>query len=1033
MAVDVSTIALAIDSTSVVQAKSDLDNFAPSAAAVEKATDRVTTSNQGMSASFGAAANSATRARGEMSDAAAKYIAALEKEIATFGATRAEIERLETASLGFSKAERDKAAALGATIDAMHREEEAAKMLAAQQDRNAASAAAFIARLQEQTAVQGLSKTELLAYQAAQLGITKEAAPLIAGLGEAGKEMEHLGFRTARSKTELLVLAHELSQGNFKRFGGSLMVLGEQTGIMGLAFSAAGIAILGSVGAMAAFAFAAIKGASEQETLRKSLILTGDAAGITQDRFQEMARTIAASTDTGVRSAQASLQALVSSGRFGSAALTATATAAQLFEHATGEAGDKVIAKFEKMADGVARWAQSSNEQYHYLTAAQLEQIKTLEDQGRTQEAMVMTMDALADHVRGTTHDLGYMASAWNKVTTSISDATAKMLAWGKAQTIGDAIKTAQNDLDRLKAAQNGTGYAGLRETINAGLTGDFGPQIAAQQALLDRLKESAATQTFVAGVAERSAQTEQAKSEFIKLQNENLSKQEKLKKEIEKIDAIGAASGASPESIKALEDAARAKSAGNHKARVPTYHAGNPEDLDLQAAQKAIAEEAALYATRDKMLTTYHSARIIDDTTYYAGRQTAQDLYLEKTKEGYAKEFALLQSRVDGAKDGAERIKYQKQLVDAQAQYNKLLEGIASTGAIDAITRIGNAQKEAAKQADAAAKELQKKIDAQQKAVDADQKAIDQQGMTKHQIEALKISRLEDAAATDAQTLATAVKNGASDKEIEQLTKLLALDQKDIDLKKQNLDASTKFATGAQAALSKYQDSAASTAAYTEKAISGSFSRLEDAIVNFTKTGKLNLGSLFQFMADEFIRQQARILIAQAAGGGSGGSGGGGIFGAVLGAVGKYFGGGSTGLTTSQYSTSGFATGTNPNYGNEGINFGGPRAGGGSVSAGTAYLVGEKGPEILRMGSQGGHITPNDKISGGGSSSVTLNVINNGPPVKATQSQRETSQGSVIDLVIEAVAHDMASGGKIHDATQRRFQLNPGGSTPRY
>jgi len=63
----------------------------------------------------------------------------------------------------------------------------------------------------------------------------------------------------------------------------------------------------------------------------------------------------------------------------------------------------------------------------------------------------------------------------------------------------------------------------------------------------------------------------------------------------------------------------------------------------------------------------------------------------------------------------------------------------------------------------------------------------------------------------------------------------------------------------------------------------------------------------------------------------------------------------------------------------------------------------------------------------------VTLNVINNGAPVKAQSSQRETPEGTIIDLVLDAVASDMASGGRVHDATQRRFGLNPGGTTPRY
>ena len=46
-------------------------------------------------------------------------------------------------------------------------------------------------------------------------------------------------------------------------------------------------------------------------------------------------------------------------------------------------------------------------------------------------------------------------------------------------------------------------------------------------------------------------------------------------------------------------------------------------------------------------------------------------------------------------------------------------------------------------------------------------------------------------------------------------------------------------------------------------------------------------------------------------------------------------------------------------------------KATGGPVSAGGSYLVGERGPEILNMGSQGGHITPNNQLGG------TTNVYN--------------------------------------------------------
>jgi hypothetical protein len=44
-----------------------------------------------------------------------------------------------------------------------------------------------------------------------------------------------------------------------------------------------------------------------------------------------------------------------------------------------------------------------------------------------------------------------------------------------------------------------------------------------------------------------------------------------------------------------------------------------------------------------------------------------------------------------------------------------------------------------------------------------------------------------------------------------------------------------------------------------------------------------------------------------------------------------------------------------------------GMRAAGGPVLPGRNYLVGEKGPELLSMGSQGGYVTPNHRLGGGG------------------------------------------------------------------
>jgi hypothetical protein len=52
---------------------------------------------------------------------------------------------------------------------------------------------------------------------------------------------------------------------------------------------------------------------------------------------------------------------------------------------------------------------------------------------------------------------------------------------------------------------------------------------------------------------------------------------------------------------------------------------------------------------------------------------------------------------------------------------------------------------------------------------------------------------------------------------------------------------------------------------------------------------------------------------------------------------------------------------------------FDGPKASGGPVRPNSLYVVGERGPEILRMGSQGGTIIPNNQLGG---SSITIGSV---------------------------------------------------------
>ena len=84
---------------------------------------------------------------------------------------------------------------------------------------------------------------------------------------------------------------------------------------------------------------------------------------------------------------------------------------------------------------------------------------------------------------------------------------------------------------------------------------------------------------------------------------------------------------------------------------------------------------------------------------------------------------------------------------------------------------------------------------------------------------------------------------------------------------------------------------------------------------------------------------------------------------------------------------------------------FGGKKERGGRVSAGGAFVVGERGPEILQMGSKGGNIIPNSAIGKGGGTTtnlVTVNVDASGSSVSGNTADAN-QLGQVIGAAVQA------------------------------
>ena len=79
-----------------------------------------------------------------------------------------------------------------------------------------------------------------------------------------------------------------------------------------------------------------------------------------------------------------------------------------------------------------------------------------------------------------------------------------------------------------------------------------------------------------------------------------------------------------------------------------------------------------------------------------------------------------------------------------------------------------------------------------------------------------------------------------------------------------------------------------------------------------------------------------------------------------------------------------------------------GKRANGGPVSAGGAFVVGEKGPEILQMGSRGGNIIPNNQLGGSTTNIVNVSVDASGSSVEGNE-QGGRELGLVLSAAIES------------------------------
>lgn len=897
---------------------------------------------------------------------------------------------------------------------------------------------AYVASLQRQLDTFGMTGSQIQQYEAKLKGVTDAANPLIARLqamrdaqsafnvqanattSNLARSFEdtttaagHASGATSGITRELIVLGHEASQGNFTRLGGSLLVIAEYSKTAQAVIASMAGPVGAVVALLALFAVEAIRGAHELDTLNKSLLITGNYAGQTSSSFNDMVKAVAASSNSGFGAARDALQGLISTGQVGPKVLQQMAVAVDLVAQKTGKATEEVVADFATLTAAPAKWADEHNKAWNFISATQYAYIKNLDETGNKEQAALLTLKALTDHAGGKgATDVGVLAQAWKTFTLGLDVAAAKMKGLFSPDTAADAVDKAQARLQQLLDLQKDGSAAG---PVSGANLDKLNAQIAAQRAYLGSLQDVYSQQQKSAN--DKSAD-EASQKEAINAKN----RLDELDKRTKGVDLLKRALAdlhrdqdnwnkankdnpdlqLTPERMKAQEDQVRKDSMpkpDNSQSKLETAFTREMNSLGEQGAKLAsqadsiakygkaldgtTAETEAFNIAQGKLLGTNGAALTQSQKMALLAQAAQNDAQREVNTAAAASSAIGEKVRAMNAEANARALSARDMFI-AQQLADKELDNLKKTpSAYAAATAAISA---------AAGKLFDEKT--VKPAFDQWDKSItDSIAKMAEETDSLTVSdvqRKKNIADLQLEAQYRALVLKFPEQQIPLEAKLSEAISKTNDEIERGNTVAKSFNTGAQSAFQKYQDGAANSAKYAEDFVGGSLSRIEDALVSFANTGKLSFSSLFQFMADEFIRQQARMLISSAT------TGSGGFFGSLL----QAFGFGGTGLSTSQYSTSGFATGTNPNYGNEG-GFSAPAivgtdAAGGPVDPGSAYLVGERGPEVLQMGNSGGKIIPNGGGGSNGGGAIHFhNVYNIGQGVSRAEVVQAVQAGN--------------------------------------
>ena len=374
--------------------------------------------------------------------------------------------------------------------------------------------------------------------QATASTISSKATPAMGGLVEGSRAFNAAMRQVPAQITDIVVglqggqapLTVLLQQGGqlrdvFGSVGGAASALGRVLMSMLTPWTA----VAAAVGAVA---YGYSQGSKEADEFRKTLVLTGGAAGVTTGQLSAMAGALDGMGTTQSKAAE-SLNLFAQAGITGASSLERYTLAAIRLEEVGGNSVKETAAAFADLGKEPLKASIKLNESTNFLTQSVYDQIKALDDQGKSVEAARVAQEAYATTVERSASDiagnLGYVESAW----VAIKKATKEAI---------DAVKDiGRNDPLEVQAKK-------LQETIKQ--YKDLGYDTTKEDAQLSALSKRILLQQDSAQLDAQRAEQLKASIKWSQDETKYLGDKLKMEREIAKIRNEGFAAGASQSDI---------------------------------------------------------------------------------------------------------------------------------------------------------------------------------------------------------------------------------------------------------------------------------------------------------------------------------------------------------------------------------------------------------------------------------------------------------------------------------------------------